>query len=144
MVGNFSLSQFSINSEPGSSLAIWPRVTSEILSPFARASRTYSAVSHSCISPTINTSGLYFIIASICTRPPAAPGINSTFLQGCPGLPTYLTFSIFSLFFTCIISFFKVVGGRVIILGIFSSAYCFQPSFASTPVVTPSGTKWCI
>ena len=79
--GTFFFSHCSINSEPGSSLAIWPSTTNEVLSPLDLPSRIYSAASHSCISSHISTSGFALLIASICLLPPAAPGISSKRLQ---------------------------------------------------------------
>ena len=86
--GNLSLSHCAINSAPGSSLAMWPINISESCLPLALASRTYSAVSHSDISPHNITSGCILLMAVIWFVPPAAPGNNNIFLQTWLRLPT--------------------------------------------------------
>ncbi|HEX5155288.1 MAG TPA: hypothetical protein VFW07_27795 [Parafilimonas sp.] len=50
MPGILFFIQLAMNMLPGSSLAICPKTTNANELPSARASRTYSAVSHSCIS----------------------------------------------------------------------------------------------
>lgn len=65
IAGNLAFSHFAINSDPGSSLTMCPRTTSDNCLPAARASRTYSAVSHSDTSPHTKTSGCVLLILCI-------------------------------------------------------------------------------
>src|SRR4029453_11595495 len=82
---------------PASSLFSWPNTSSALSSPLATASRTYSHVCHSVVSPQITVSTLPSRNALICQSPGTAPSTIATRRQVISCGPTTRNTGILSL-----------------------------------------------